>query len=376
VIALVRESRVYGQVWSGVDFVRHADYQAVDGSGSSTYGGTAPFRMIGVVLNQSENWLEPTENYSETPLHFGGNFGGQSEIMVQAVDLDGTAWDPYPAQDGASDPLAGDFGGSFVYMAQNYGNLPFLADPGFNYIDQDMTGGGETRPVWYDELDRLGLFRPGTTLPDSQIVRAGDLVEIQARVNGLVFEGKHNVNERHDTGPANDFEIVILEKGFGLPEPAQISLADLKDAADNDIFDETRATGGERYQSTLVEIQNVRLQDDAGWASNADLVLVDDTGRSLPIHLGLDDAYDSNSAPSGYFNVTGILDQKDPAQLGGYRVLALDYSGITPVPEPSTLMLAALGAVALGALRNSTPQDGPSGLIRGQILCDTGADSR
>ena len=83
-------------------------------------------------------------------------------------------------------------------MGQCYGNLGFINDPAFSYIDVTMAGPpGETRPVWYDELDRLNLNRPGTPLAADQIVRAGDLVELRARVNGLNYMGKHNVNERH-----------------------------------------------------------------------------------------------------------------------------------------------------------------------------------
>ena len=77
--------------------------------------------------------------------------GGQAQIYVQAI------------------PGSGDFGGTPCWMGQNYGNLGFIGDPGDNY----------SNTAWYSELDRLHLYRPGTPLSDSQLVRAGDLVEIQ-----------------------------------------------------------------------------------------------------------------------------------------------------------------------------------------------------
>ena len=101
--------------------------------------------------------------------------GGQAQIYVQAV------------------PGSGDFGGTPCWMGQNYGNLGFQYDP----------ANPETRyetPPGIAELDRLHLYRPGTTLSDSQLVRAGDLVEIRARC-GLEYNGNMYVNEGHSIDP-------------------------------------------------------------------------------------------------------------------------------------------------------------------------------
>lgn len=333
-LVLIFKANGWAQDWGSVTVIDHGDYQAVNGSGNSTYSGTAPFRLRGVVLNNTEDWLNPTENYSEALW----NLGGESEIFVQAVNLDGTAWDP-----DAATPF-NDSGGTAAWIGQCYGNLGFIQEPACSYIDQAMEG---ARPVWYDELDRLGFNRPGTTLDVSELVRAGDLVEIRARVNGFNYQGKHNVNEQHSNNPDNDYEVVILQKEYGLPAATRITLGDVKDASDVDIFDSTRQTGGELYQATLVEILNVRLQDLAVWGANADPTLLDDTGRSLPLHLGLDGAFDTEPAPTGYFNIMGIMDQKDPDNVGGYRLLALDYSGIRTVPEPASVALLATGGIAL-----------------------------
>ena len=53
----------------------------------------------------------------------------------------------------------------------------------------------------------------------------------------------------------------------------------------------------------------MRFVDTSGWGTDSDLVLTDETGRTLDIHLGLNDSFLSQSAPEGWFNVVGIMDQ-------------------------------------------------------------------
>jgi len=311
---------VSAENWNDVDFVRHSTYQAVKPDGTGAYTAGFPMRLRGVVLNNTEDWLDPTAAY-DPDFHLF-QLGGQAEFYLQAVDLPGDTWDN------------GDFGGTACWMGQNYGNHPWHQDPLFSYTDE----------AWYSELDRLQLWREGTTV--SPLVRAGCLVEIHARA-GLYYAGKMNVNEQHNNDPDYDSEIVILDEDYGLPTPAAIPLSAIKDADDVAIFDPTRATGGERYQSTLVEIQNVRLLDDSGWGRSSDLTLIDDTSRTLEIHLGLSDSFDTAPAPEGYFNVVGIMDQKSSSGMGGYRLLAMQAGDFSAVPEPTTLALMAAGAAPL-----------------------------
>ena len=102
----------------------------------------------------------------------------------------------------------------------------------------------------------------------------------------------------------------MLQKNYGLPTATPLKLSDLKTEHGRLYFRPPPAqSGGERYKSTLVTIDNVRLASTAGWGENADLTLVDATGRTLPIQLGLDANFLSMAAPTGYFDVTGILDQ-------------------------------------------------------------------
>lgn len=310
-------------------YIHHRDYQAVNPDGTSAYPpGGFPIRLVGVVLNNNEDWLDPASAYD--PGFHPWQMGAQAEFYVQAVDLDAfSQWDPFPGQ--AFD----DFGGTACWMGQNYGNHPFFHPPDpqhpewnseYNYTEQE----------WYAELDRLHLWYAGTSLPESQLARAGDLVEITARI-GLNYKGKMNVNESHSNEPANDFEVTVLQKGFGLPAPAVLSLSDLKAADDSYLFDAdppTREFGGERWQSSRVKLTNVRFSDDfdpatdwRAYPNNSDsglnFTLVDPTGRSFPIHLGRNDSFNTSPAPQGYFDVVGILDQASASGRDGYRLLAV-----------------------------------------------------
>jgi len=310
-------------------YIRHRDYQAVNPDGSSAYSpGGFPVRLVGVVLNNNEDWLDPASAFD--PGFHAWQLGAQAEIYVQAVDLDAFApWDPFPGQQ------FDDFGGTACWMGQNYGNHPFFHPPDPTHPEWNSDY-NYTEPEWYAELDRLHLWRPGTLLPDSELVRAGDLVTVTARA-GLNYKGKMNVNETHSNEPALDFELAILQKNYGLPEPELLTLADLKAADDTYLFDAqapTREFGGERYQSSLVKLTNVRFSDEFDPATDwraykqnsedgVNLTLVDPAGRTLPVHLGRNDSFDTNPAPQGYFDVVGILDQSDWTGTGNYRLLVV-----------------------------------------------------
>jgi hypothetical protein len=324
--------------WDSVPVIQHKDYQAVTSTGGSAYNATSfPIRLRGVVLNNNEDWLNPTSDYCTVSGHPWTWTGGEAEFHIQAVNLDGTIWDP------DANATFNDFGGTSSWLGQNYGNTThYSAD---NYAAMSLPW-NYTEPQWYDELDRLQFSRPGTPLSAAQMVRAGDLVEVRASI-GLAYKGKMNVNEKHSNSPANDFEVVILDKDYGLPIAAQLALSELKNSADQAIFDATRQTGGERYQSSLVTLENVRLADTTGWGTNSDLTLTDATGRTLGIHLGLNDNFTTSPAPTGFFNVTGILDQADYSGMVGYRLLAMNAGSFVAVPEPGSMVLLAIGAAAM-----------------------------
>ncbi len=310
-------------------YIKHREYQAVDPNGSSAYPPASfPVRLVGVVLNNNEDWLDPTSDFD--PGYHPWQMGAQAEIYVQAVDLDAFAqWDPFPGE-----PFD-DFGGTACWIGQNYGNHPFFHPPDPEHPEWNSEY-NYTEAEWYAELDRLHLWYAGTPLEESQLARAGDLVLITAR-GGLNYKGKMNVNEKHNKDPVLDYEITILQKGIGLPEPLVLALSDLKDADDKYLFDADppmREFGGERYQSSLVKLTNVRFSDDfdpatqwRAYPSNDDsglnFTLVDPTGRTLPVHLGRNESFNASPAPQGCFDLVGILDQSDATGKGGYRLLAL-----------------------------------------------------
>jgi len=317
------------QDWQSVSFIEHRTYQAVHADGSSAYEGGYPLRLIGVSLLNTEDWLDPTPGY--TPTYQPFQLGGQAELFIQAVNLDGTPYDPFP-----SSPFT-DFGGTACWMGQNYGNLPFKGDPYYSYTDAE----------WTAELGRLNLWGgDGVTDP----IRAGDLVEIRARA-GLHYKGKMNVNEQHDKDPAKNFELVRLVAGFGLPAPAPISLADLKNADDTFRFDSTRASGPERYQATRVRLRNVWVGTPQTWTTGSELTVTDGT-RTFTLKLGRNPSFDGSElfGVGEPFDVVGILNQEatdGTYSTDGYRLLVMNAADFIPVPEPASCLLAALGGLAL-----------------------------
>jgi len=307
--------------WNSLPYTPHSTYQAIQSNGSSAYTGGFPIKIRGVVLNNTEDWLDPTPNYTSTYQPF--NMGGQAEIVVQAID-------------------PGDFGGTFCWMGQNYGNLPFKADPSLNY----------TNAEWTAELGRLGFFGgDNVTSP----IRAGDLVEVRARI-GLHYAGKMNINEAHSKQPGNDFEVVLLQAGYGLPTPTMLSLADLKDTSNNFLFDPTRVTGPERHQATRVRLTNVKLTGDtiANWGRNRDVTVEDALGRTLAVRLANHPDFATTLPPTDWLDIVGIFDQADSTvpHDSGYRLLVMNPSDVI-IPEPASLgLLLGVGVLTVRRRRD------------------------
>ena len=313
------------QDWNNVSFVDHSVYQAVDADGSSAYSGGFPIRLIGMVLNNTEDWRDPTPAY-DPGVHLW-QLGGEAEFFVQAINLDGTPWDSDPGTAFA------DFGGTACWMGQNYGNHIMRQDPSFSYTDAE----------WTAELGRLNLHG-GDGVTD--LLRAGDLVEIRARA-GMSYKGKMNVNEQHTNDPAMDFEIVVLQDGYGLPTPTAVYLSDLKTAGDAFIFDPTRQTGGERYQGEMVELMDVQAASPQTWTTEG-LVAVTDGVRTFTVRLGFNGSFDGTElfGVGERFNVIGIMNQSDAGEQGGYQLLAMSPADFALVPEPTAAVMMGLGALA------------------------------
>ncbi len=261
----------------------HRQVQAVDSAGYATYwkviggGIVSPENLIvleGIVLNNPEDMLDSTYNAP-------GFMGAQWQIFVQ----------------GEGD----DHGGTAIWIGQKYSKMG----------DVDYTEG-----EWADEMQRLNDL-------DGHTLRAGDRIRMTGY--GMDHNGKVNINERHSTSPLMDFTVEWLGSTPGLPRPEVISLADVRDAADTDIFDASRLVGGEYYQGRLIRINNVHIQDGT-WGPGQMLTIADDTGRTFPVELGINPVFSQPSNLATTFDIVGIMNQED-ACTAGYQVWVMGYNG-------------------------------------------------
>ena len=277
-------------LWAGVcqadptiASVTHGELQAVSANGMGTYAATDKVVITGIVLNNPEQIVDPTPG-PET-----GNMGGQWQIYIQ----------------GEGD----DHAGTAVYMGQYYANVGGSG----NYGDAD----------WIAELCRID-HDPNT----GYVFSAGDRV----RVTGWYkfYKGKLNINEKHQVESMFDFQVELIEPAAGLPQPEFITLDTVKDANDHFIFDSTRLTGCEYYQARLVRVDDVNVIDPDNWAPNGTITIMDNTGRTFPVKLGIGEGFTRFACPTGQIDVIGILDQESSGYTvcrDGYRLWVPDYDG-------------------------------------------------
>jgi len=261
--------------------ITHSQFQAVNASGEQTYSAAEKVTVEGILLNNPADMLDPTPDDTVTELF---NVSGQWQIFFQ----------------GEGD----DHAGTAVWMGQLYNNLPWVAPDG-----------GYSNAEFVAELSRLNAAKFST----------GDRI----RVTGyyLSYNGKLNINEQHNKNPDHDFTIELVQRGVGLPRPQVITLDDLKDDDDTFIFDPARQTGGERYQSRLVKIENVYFADAAGWGPYGQVVITDGT-RTLTVKLGRGNGiYAGSNNLAEPFDVIGIMDQESPNLVDGYRLYVMNYDG-------------------------------------------------
>lgn len=295
----------------------HSNLQSVDARGTSVWQENFPFTLTGILLNNPEEMLDATAHF--VPWNDGEGLyqmGGQWQVFIQSTDPE-------------------DRGGTALWMGQNYGNLPFLHNSDFSYANE----------AWRAEMERLNHD------PDSgHRFRRGDQVEVTAR-RSLFYGGKRNINEAHDAAPENDFELRWLAASPGSPEPERITLADLVRPDDGnpdtpeDIFDATRATGGEHYQSMRVRLEGVTFWDDSGWEgvswNDRVCVISDGNDRFLPVRLSLTLPPQN---PEGPCDIVGILDQDSGSGSDGTFGYYLFAQEIAPHPSLPTLACVRQGA--------------------------------
>lgn len=184
---------------------------------------------------------------------------------------------------------------------------------------QDETGGLQ---VWAGSWWYSDLWRPAEYVD----VEAGDRVQVEgllANHNGKVF-----INDRHSIAMEIRFIVTILEKGAGMPEPTRIPSV----SACN-YFDQTRAGGGEKYQTQWCRLNDVEIVSGV-WGNDQELIISDGTGELTMLLSGQGD-FDSFTAPPGKFDVIGIFDQEDTElpYHESYRIWVKTYRHIIPKVE-------------------------------------------
>jgi hypothetical protein len=290
----------------------HASLQAVNANGASAWGGSLPFTITGVLLCNPDEMLDSTPNF--IPYDDGANvgkMGAEWQIAFQAVDTN-------------------DWGGTFCYMGQNYGNQSWIHDSSLSYTNEAWTAG----------ILRLN-FDPATM----HQFRAGDLIQVTAR-QSLFYGGKRNINEGHSIDPVYSFDISLVTSNYGLPDPQVITLADVKNADDTYIFDQTRATGGEHWQGMRVRINNLTLTTTNGWNptntwSTRKCTATDGAGRTFPLRHP---RYSLGDAPTGTFDAIGIFNQESGSGSQGTNGYELIVQQVVPQAEP-TLAIAQKVAI-------------------------------
>jgi hypothetical protein len=286
--------------------------EEVDTNGVSTWVGSFPFTVTGVILNDPGEMLDSIPNY--IPWNAGAGvfqLGGEWQVFVQAV-------------------LPGDRGGVECWMGQNYGNLPWLHSDSFSYPNS----------TWADEVARVD-HDPVT----GHAFRKGDLVTVTGN-GSLFYGGMQNINEEHNIDPALNFSISLVASNYGLPTPEVLSLSsvistNLSPTGHHDIFDFTRATGGEHWQGMRVRINGLTLVTTNGWNNNSDwpsrfCTAADGEGREFPVVHPL---YDLGPAPATRFDAIGIFLQESGSAVDGTFGYELFVQEIAP-SAPAALDIA------------------------------------
>ncbi len=300
----------------------HANLQSVTEAGASAWSGSYPFTVTGVLLTDPDEMLDSTASFQT---YTAGVMGGEWQIAVQAV-------------------FDGDQGGTVCWMGQNYAIRRSPKDDAYSY----------TNEWWNAEVARLN-YDPAT----GHAFRKGDLISVTAN-GSLFYGGKRNINEMHKNEAGYDFAISLVASNYGLPAPEVLSLASLVRTNDNDaatsedIFDATRATGGERWQGTRVRLNGLTLLTTAGWNptnawGNRLCLVTDGENRFFKLRHP---RYSLGAAPTNAFDAVGILNQESGSGSQGTNGYELFVQEIV-ASQPATLTIASQPVITWpGALAN------------------------
>lgn len=300
----------------------HASLQSVTAVGTSAWSGSYPFTVTGVLLSAPDEMLDSTANFQPAS---AGTMGGEWQIVVQAA-------------------FPGDQGGTVCWMGQNYA---LRRSPGLDEYSY-------SNEAWNAEIARLN-HDPAT----GRAFRKGDLVSVTAN-GSLFFGGKRNINETHKVEPELDFTISLIASNYGLPVPEVLSLASLVRTNDNDastsedLFDVTRATGGERWQGTRVRLNSLTMVTTTGWNptntwGNRLCSVTDGENRFFKLRLP---RYSLGDAPTNAFDAIGVLNQESGSFSQGTNGYELFVQEIVPSEPPVLNIAVQPGITWPGGLAN------------------------
>lgn len=340
----------------------HWNLQAVNPSGVSSWSGSYPISVMGVLLTDPGEMLDATPNF----IPYSGpsdmfRMGGEWQVVVQAA-------------------LAGDRLGTTCWMGQNYGNHPSHLGADFSY----------TNEAWAAEVQRLN-HDPAT----GHVFRKGDLVMVTAN-RSLFYGGKRNINEAHDMDPAANFTVSLVISNYGLPAPEVISLSSVMQVDDGnastheDIFDVTRAGGGEHWQGMRVRITGLTLVTADGWnATNLwsarKCAVTDGEGRQFTLRHP---RYSLGDAPTYRFDAIGVFTQESGSGTDGTFGYELFVQEIAPSDDavqsianqavitwPGALSNYRLESKDSLTVTNWTPVTNPPVLVNGRntVILDSSA---
>lgn len=145
-------------------------------------------------------------------------------------------------------------------------------------------------------------------------IQPGDRIRITGYMEN--HNGKANITHRHSAEPSLQFEVTVLERGVGMPEPHQIP-----SIAACDFFDASREGGGEFYQGQWVELSGLSLVS-GDWAAGQTVQVTDASGHQLDLLLAGPGDFSTPPGPGRTFTARGIFDQEDETApyTGNYRL--------------------------------------------------------
>ena len=93
----------------------------------------------------------------------------------------------------------------------------------------------------------------------------------------------------------NPVKVTKIGTATNLPDPKVVTINDLNT--------------NDNLQGTLIELQNVKLEDPSKWPAegkSASVVIEDTTGATTTMRIDSDTDIDGSTAPSGTFNLVGV----------------------------------------------------------------------